>query len=137
MVFDPRKCAEASNQFAQQSLRMEIVANRRDRHQTPPGESCLHSHSLIFFYIFVQSPNLYFLFFLTSYTKLLRSFGYLFIFSFLFFKYLFVDQPECFNEGPGVTRVVHHVHFLVGEVANPAGAVQIVLSFFYTCHLSF
>ena len=50
---------------------------------------------------------------------------------------VFVDPPECFNEGPGVTRVVHHVHFLVGEVANPAGAVQIVLSFFYTCHLTF
>ena len=71
------------------------------------------------------------------------SFGYLFMFSFLFCQIsfysltVFVFPPECFNEGPGVTRVVHHVHFLVGEVANPAGAVQIVLSFFYIlviCH---
>ena len=67
MVYDPRKCTEASNQFAQQSLRMEIVANRRDRHQTPPGESFLHSHSLIFLFLFfvhlcTQSQSILFAF---------------------------------------------------------------------------
>ena len=89
-----------------------------------------------------MSQSIFFAY-LTSLYKALNEFWMSFYFLLLFFKYLFtvwvfILPPECFNEGPGVTRVVHHVHFLVGEVANPAGAVQIVLSFFlYICHLSF
>ena len=67
MVYDPREGTEPSNQFAQQSLGMEIVANGCDRHQTPPGESFLHSHSLIFLFLFfvhlcTKSQSIFFAF---------------------------------------------------------------------------
>ena len=41
--------------------------------------------------------------------------------------YFYLWSPEGLNESPGVAGVVHHVHFLVGEVPNPARAVHILL----------
>ena len=146
MVYDPRKCTEASNQFAQQCLRMEIVANGCDRHQTPPGESFLHSHILIFF-VFVFCTSLYkvavYIFcFLTSFYKALNEFSksfyfFISIFQISFYSYSFWQPTRMLQWRSRSNKGGSSCSLSCWWSRQPSQCSSNSPNFFYTCHLSF